>query len=106
MEIIKIDKRELTEVRWQPGDLASNVHIGDIQPCDIRLLESRVIKPQFFNYPQNTLHIFAENESAKRHDLQMLQSIEGNIFTIPAKDQFPKNIPHQKIIEVLKSKSK
>ena len=106
MEIIKINKHELTEVRWQPGDLASNVHIGDIQPCDIRLLESRVIKPQFFNYPQNTLHIFAENESAKRHDLQMLQSIEGNIFIIPAKDQFPKNIPHQKIIEVLKSKSK
>ena len=31
----------------------------------------------------------------------MLQSFEGNIFTIPAKDQFPKNIPRQKIIEVL-----
>ena len=31
----------------------------------------------------------------------MLCSIEENIFTIPAKDQFPKSIPCQKIIEVL-----
>ena len=31
----------------------------------------------------------------------MLYSIEENIFTIPAKDQFPKSIPCQKITEVL-----
>ena len=31
----------------------------------------------------------------------MLYSIEGSISTIPAKDQFPKSIPHQKIIEML-----
>ena len=31
----------------------------------------------------------------------MLHSIEGNIFKIPAKDQFPKSIPHQIIIELL-----
>ena len=49
----------------------------------IRLLfESRVIKPQSSNYPQNALQIFAENASAKRHNLEMLYSIEGNIFTI------------------------
>ena len=30
----------------------------------------------------------------------MLYSIDGNIFTIPTKDQFPKSIPSQKIIEV------
>ena len=59
------------------------------------------IIPQSSNYLQNTLHIFAENASAKRHNLKMLQSFEGNIFTIPAKEQFPKNIPRQKIIEVL-----
>ena len=79
----------------------NNVRTGDTQPYDIRLLESRVIKPQSSNYPQNALHIFAENVSAKRHNLEMLYSVEGNIFTIPAKDEFPKSIPHQKIIEVL-----
>ena len=31
----------------------------------------------------------------------MLHSVEGNIFKIPAKDQFPKSIPHQNIIELL-----
>ena len=31
----------------------------------------------------------------------MLHSTEENIFTIPAKDQFPKSIPCQKITEVL-----
>lgn len=30
----------------------------------------------------------------------MLQSIEENISTIPAKAQFAKNIPHQKSIQV------
>ena len=82
-------------------DLLSNVRTADTQPCDIRLVESRAIKPQSSNYPQNALHIFAENTSAKRHNLEMLYSIEGNILTIPPKDQFPKSIPRQKIIEVL-----
>ena len=82
-------------------DLLDNVHTGDTQPCDIRLLESRVIKPQSFDYPQNALKSFAENASAKRHNLGMLYSTEGNIFTIPAKDQFPNSIPRQRIIEVL-----
>ena len=79
----------------------NNERTGDTQSCDIRLLEFRVIKPQSSNYPQNALHIFSESTSAKRHNLKMLYSIERNIFTIPAKDQFSKSIPRQKIIEVL-----
>ena len=97
---------ELTELMRQRGnakfiDLLSNVHTGDTQPCDIRLLESGVIKPQSSDYLQNALQIFAENASAKRLNLEMLHSTEGNIFTIPTKNQFPKSIPHQRIIEVL-----
>ena len=78
-----------------------NVRTGHTQPCDNTLLESRVIKSQSSNYPQNALHIFAENASAKRHNLEILQSIQRNVFTIPTKNQFPKNIARQKIIEVL-----
>ena len=78
-----------------------NVRTGHTQPCDITLLESRVIKSQSSNYPQNALHIFAENASAKRHNLEILQSIQRNVFTIPTKNQFPKNIARQKINEVL-----
>ena len=58
-------------------------------------------KPLSPNYPPNAFYIFAENASAKRHNLEMLYSIEENIFTIPAQDQFPKSSPCQKIIEVL-----
>ena len=83
------------------NDLLSNVRTGNTQPFNIELLESRVIKPQSYNYLQTALHIFAENAGAKRHNLEMLQSIEENIFTISAKDQLPKNIPRQKTIEVL-----
>ena len=78
-----------------------NVRTGHTQPCDNTLLVSRVIKSQSSNYPQNALHIFAENASAKRHNLEILQSIQRNVFTIPTKNQFPKNIARQKIIEVL-----
>ena len=97
---------ELTEVMWQRGDaefvdLLNNVHTGDTQPCDIRLLESRLLNHYHPNYPQNAFYIFSENASAKRQNLEMLYSIEENIFTIPAKDQFPKSSPCQKIIEVL-----
>ena len=79
---------ELTEVMRQRGDaefidLLNNVRTGDSQPCDMRLLKSRVIKPQSSNYLQNFLHIFAENSSAKINNLEMLYSIEGNIFTKP-----------------------
>ena len=77
-------------------DLLNNVRTGDSQPCDMRLLESTVIKPQSSNYPQKVLPIFAENSSSKINNLEMLYSIEGNIFTIPAKDQFPKSIPRKK----------
>ena len=93
---------------WQHGDAEfiyylNNVRTGGTLLCDIRLLVSRVLKPQSSNYPQNALHVFTEYASAKRHNLEMLYSVEGNIFTIPAtaKDQFPKSIPCQKIIEVL-----
>ena len=48
----------------------------------------------------NYLDVFTENTSVKRLNLKMLQSIEENISTIPAKAQFAKNIPHHKIIQV------
>ena len=71
---------ELTEVMRQRGDLEfidllNNVGTGDTHLCDTRLFESRVIKPQSSNYPQNAFHIFAENASTKRHNLE--KSIEG-----------------------------
>ena len=97
---------ELTEVMRQRGDsqlidLLNNVRTADIQPNDIDILKSRVIEPDTDNYPHDALHIFAENANAKRHNFEMLQSTKGNLFSISSIDNLPKNIPQQKIKEVL-----
>ena len=45
--------------------------------------------------------IFSLKMQVQKDNLKILYSFEGNIFTIPAKDQFPKSISRQKIAEVL-----
>ena len=55
-----------------------------------------VIKLRFNNkndtfYPGNIFHIFAENSPVKRHNDNQLKHISGQLITIPAKDQVPKN---------------
>ena len=117
MQIIKIPAKilnlcrsyskffELTEIMRQHGDselidYLNNVPTGDIQPYERRLLESRIIQVQSSNYLQNALHIFAGNANAKRHNLQMIQSIKANIYIMPGKDQYPKYVPPQKVMGV------
>ena len=97
---------ELTEVMRQRGDsqlidLLNNVRTADVQPSDIKLLESRVVQPGSKEYPHDALHIFAENASAKAHNLEMLESTDGNLFSISAIDNVPKNVSQQRINEVL-----
>ena len=100
---------ELTEIMRQRGDsqlidLLNNVRIADINATDIELLQSKVIKPGSANYPIDALHIFAENSSSNEHNLKMLQSVDGNLHVVPAIDILPKNIPQQKVNEVLNRK--
>ena len=69
---------ELTEVMRQRGnsqfiDFLNNVRIGDIKPCDMDILQSRITH----EYPHETLHSFAKNLNAKRHNQAMLQSISS-----------------------------
>ena len=69
---------ELTEIMTKPGasrliDLLNNVQITNINSTDIKLLESRVIRPRDDRYSHDLLQIFAENANTKQHDLNMLQ---------------------------------
>ena len=80
------------------------MRIADISSTDIGLLQSKVIKPGSANYPIDALHIFAENSSSNEHNPKMLQSVDGNLHVVPAIDILPKNIPEQKVNEVLNRK--
>ena len=42
-------------------------------------------------YSCNILHIFAENAPVKRYNDNQLKHIPGDLITIPAKDEVPKN---------------
>ena len=87
---------ELTEVMRQRGDgnfidLFNHMRIAELNDSNVSLLRSKFIKPND-KYPQDTLHIFAENAPAHMHDITMLNSIENQLYKIDAKDHTPKNI--------------
>lgn len=52
------------------------------------------------NYPKEALHIFAENVPATIHNITMLESIENELYSIQAIDDWPKNVPLSKIEHV------
>ena len=95
---------KLTEVMRQGGDgnfidLLNHVRIAELN--DVSLLRSKFIKPND-KYPQDGLHIFAENSSTHMHNITMLNSIENQLYKIDAKDHIPKNISSTKIESILK----
>ena len=68
------------------------------------MLESSVIQHWNDQYSHDALHIFAENANANLYNLKMLQLIESPLHMIPAINFLPKNIPQQKINEMLNLK--
>ena len=63
-----------------------------------------VIKLWYDHYSHDALHIFAENANDNQHNVKMLQLIESPLHKIPEVDLLPKNIPRQKINEILSRK--
>ena len=97
---------ELTEVMRESGDgnfigLLNHVRITELNDSGVSLLRSKFIKPND-KYPQDVLHIFAENAPAYMHNITMLNSIENQLYKIDAKDHIPKNISSTKIESILK----
>ena len=64
---------ELTEVMRH---LLNHVRIAELNDSDVSLLRSKFIKPNA-KYPQDALHIFAENAPAHMHNITILNSIEN-----------------------------
>ena len=97
---------ELPKVIRQRGDgnfidLLNHVRIAELNNTDVSLLRSKFIKPND-KYPQDALHIFAENAPAHMLNITMLSSIENQLHKIDVKDRIPKNISSTKIESILK----
>ena len=99
---------ELTEVMRQQEDnnfinLLNHVRTADLDDY-VSILKSRFFLPTE-SYPKDALHIFAENAPANIHNVNLLNSINSEMYSITAIDSIPKNVALSKI-ESVESKSK
>ena len=96
---------ELTEVMRQQGDnnfinLLNHVRTADLDDYDVSILKSRFVLPTE-SYPKDALHIFAENAPANIHNVNLLNSINSERYSITAIDSIPKNVAPSKIEKAL-----
>ena len=68
---------------------------------DTVTLRSKFIDPNIANLESDTLHTFAENAPANKHNLAKLEALDSPLRNILSIDQIPKNVSPQKIEEVL-----
>ena len=66
----------------------------------ISILESRFVLPTE-SYPKDALHIFAENASSTVENVNLLNSINSEMYSITAIYSIPKNVTPSKIEKVL-----
>ena len=63
-------------------------------------MKSRFVLPTE-SYPKHALHIFAENAPANIHNVNLLNSINSEMYSITAIDSIPKSVALSKIEKVL-----
>ena len=89
----------------QQGDnkfinLLNHVRTADLDDYDFSILKSRFTLPTE-PYPKDALHIFAENAPANIHNVNLLNSINSEMYSITVIDSNPKNIVLSKIEKAL-----
>ena len=71
-----------------------NTHVADVGSLMIELLQSRV---QYYrNYSDDTLNIYAENAKAGRKNLERLQFVKINLYSIAELTRYQKLFPQIK----------
>ena len=71
-----------------------NTHVADVGSLMIELLQSRV---QYYrNYSDDTLNIYAENANAGRKNLERLQFVKINLYSIAELTKYQKLFPQIK----------
>ena len=96
---------ERTEVMRQQEEnnfinLLNHVRTADLDDYDVSILKSKFILPTE-SYPKDALRIFAENAPANIHSVNLLNSINSEMYSITAIDSIPKNVALSKIEKVL-----
>ena len=87
---------ELTEVMRQREDttlidLLSKIKIGYIDDSVESILKKKFIDQNYPNYPDDILHIFAENALARNHNETMMQNLDSpNGFYLMQLTSYPK----------------
>ena len=75
--------------------------LEDDDDDDTVTLKSKFIDPSIANLESDTLHTFAENAPAHKHNLAKLEALDSPLRNILSINQTPKNVSPQKIEEVL-----
>ena len=72
-------------------DLLNKVWVGNIDDDVEKLLKVRFIYEYDDNYPEEALHMFAENESAIKRNEAVLNDLSCEVYTVLANDKIPDN---------------
>lgn len=97
---------EFTEIMRQKNDqkftqLFNRIRTASQTEADIACIKSRSILPSDNNYPNNALHIWAENKPVDEYNMTKLNQISTQEFILTAIDQYPQNVNQQDINKVL-----
>ena len=84
--------------------LLHNVRVAQMQEANEELLKSRFIDKSDPNYPQDALHVFAENSLADQHNTEMLDALDNALFIIKAFDTVPNDAPSGEVQKCLRRK--
>ena len=96
---------KLTEVMRQKGDaefinLLNKIRIGDIDADVQQKLKARFMIETGDNYPQNAVHMFAENYPTVVHNKKILDTLPGELYRVNAIDNISEDCkyPLQSIV--------
>ena len=71
--------------------MLNKVRIGNIDDDVEDLLKARFIHESDENYPEDALHMYAENEPAMKTNEAVLNELPGELYIIEANDKIPDN---------------
>ena len=97
---------ELTEIMRQKDDqpfteLLNRIRAGTQTEVDTQCIQSRSISPSDSNYPNDALHIWAENQPVNQYNVTRLNQIPAQQYILTAIDQYPPHVSKQDIDRVL-----
>ena len=85
---------ELTEIMRQQGqnemiNMLNNIRAGNIDEHTENLIKARFVHKNDPSYPDDAVHIFAENAPVNEHNENMLRRLNDTLVYINAIDEIP-----------------